>query len=413
MSIGPSAVNVVIRYANAILPWLAIISGLALPAVMPEVANTATIVLMALAIVLCWRSDWRRILASPTVALPLLAGILLLLALAITAKSPWHIGILVFFAPLFLVAPLTALFERIGTRHVLTAFAVAALLGTIGAVAIAGYDTFVLHMARAGWTVANPIHFADIALVLGCIPLVGLAGPKAWWRLAFLAGPVLGVVAVLLSGSRGAIVAIVPVGAALALVALHRLMPRQWFWAGLGILVLGAGVAIGGAVQTGWLTSQPIVANVIDVVSTGVSPDSSTMERLAMYRTAFAAFLASPFYGHGMVDFIAITATYAPPGVVFPSYEHLHNDIADFAVIGGLLGLAAYALLIATPLIAAWRLPSGPARNAVLVLAIPFTVGYLGMGLTNALFGILSLTVLYAVGLSLIAYLSGPKARLS
>ena len=64
-------------------------------------------------------------------------------------------------------------------------------------------------------------------------------------------------------------------------------------------------------------------------------------------------------------------------------------------------------------MVAAWRLPSGPPRNAVLLLAIPFAGGYLGMGLTNALFGILSLTVLYAVGLSLIAYLSGPKARLS
>lgn len=405
--------SLVFRYVNAVLPWLAILSGLVLPAVAPEIANTTTIILMVLAIALCWRSDWRRILANPTVAMPLLAGALLVLALAITAKSPWHVGIVLFFAPLFLVGPLTALLERLATRRTLTAIAVAALLGTLGAVAVAGYDAFVLKMTRAGFSVANPIHFADIALVLGCIPLVGLAGRWAPWRLGFLAGPVLGVTAVLLSGSRGPILALLPVGAALLLVALHRLLPHRRFWVGLAALVLVTALGLGLAWQTGWLASQPIVANIFDVLRTGVSPDGSTMERLAMYRTAFAAFLGSPLYGHGMVDFIAITATYAPPGVVFPSYEHLHNDMADFAVIGGVVGLLAYAVLLAAPVVAALRAPAGPARTATLILAVTFTIGYFSMGLTNALFGILSLTVLYAVGLSLITALSGPKASLS
>ncbi|MEO8685148.1 MAG: O-antigen ligase family protein [Devosia sp.] len=405
--------NLLIRYAGAVLPWLAVVAGLVLPAVAPEIANTTTIVLMALAIVVCWRSDWQRILSSATVALPLLAGVLLVIAFAITAKSAWHIGIIVVLAPLFLVAPLTALFERLPTRHALTALAVAALLGSLGAALVACYDTQVLHMARAGFSVANPIHFADISLMLGCIPLLGLAGRRAWWRLVFLAGPMLGIIAVLLSGSRGPILAVVPVTAAFVLLALHRLMPNRWFWVGLGAFLLAIAAAIGIGSTTGWLQSQPIVANILDVVRTGASPDGSTTERLSMYKTAWSAFLASPFYGHGMLDFIAITATYAPPGVVFPSYEHLHNDIADFAVIGGLLGLVAYALLIVAPLVAVWRLPPGQPRFAVLLLAVPLTIGYFSMGLTNALFGILSLTVLYAVGLSLIAFLSGPKASLS
>ena len=398
-----------IKTLTSILAWAALVAGLALPAVAPEISNTAMIVLMSLAIPLCWKSPWRQIMARPSVAMPILAGALLALAFAFTAKAPWYIGAVMTLAPLYLVGPLVVLLERLGTRDAPTAIGLAAMAGALAAVLVASYDVFILHNPRGGISVANPIHFADVALILGFVGLVGIMGNKSW-RPVFALGPVLSIIAVYLSGSRGPLLAAMPMFASLAVMGLFWLLPRRWAWFALIGVVL-AGLAIYGlAAQTGWLESQPIMANLLEVIRSGASADQSTTQRLAMYQTAFNAFLASPIFGHGLIGFIAATAAYAPPGVVFPSYEHLHNDLADFAVIGGIIGLCAYALIIAAPVVASWRAVNVSSRRAAMLLGVPLAIGYLAMGLTNATFGILTLTVLYSTGLALVTKLSAAEA---
>ena len=401
-----------IKSLTAILAWAALLAGLALPAVAPEISNTAMLVLIGLSIPFCWRSNWRQLVTRPAVAMPMVAVVLLAFAFAFTAKGPWYVGAALALAPLYLVAPLAALFERIDTRDAPTAIGLAALAGVLAAALVAGYDAFILHQPRAGISVANPIHFADVALILGFVALVGTMGNRPW-RLVFALGPILSLFTVYLSGSRGPLLAALPMLASVAVIGLFWILPRRWALpALLGVLLAGL-AALGLAAQTGWLQSQPIFANLLDVLHSGASEDGSTMQRLAMYKTAYNAFLASPIFGHGLIGFIAATATYAPPGVVFPAYEHLHNDIADFAVIGGMIGLCAYALIIAAPLVASWRATNTPSRRAAILLGAPLSVGYLAMGLTNATFGILTLTVLYSVGLALIAFLLGPRPPLS
>src|SRR5690606_7233319 len=102
---------------------------------------------------------------------------------------------------------------------------------------------------------------------------------------------------------------------------------------------------------------------------TGSASDNSTNERIYMYHSAWNAFLASPWFGHGMIDFTAIAGQYAPPGNSFPPSGHLHNDVADFAVIGGGLGLLSYALLLVAP-IAGGFVTRGANRNPAIYLGI-------------------------------------------
>ena len=397
-----------IKTLTAIVAWAALLAGLALPAVAPEISNTAMLVLIVLAIPFCWRSNWRRIMTRPSVAMPIVAVALLAFAFAFTAKAPWYVGAALALAPLYLVAPLAALFERIETRDAPTAIGLAALAGVLAAAVVAGYDAFILHYPRAGLSVANPIHFADVALILGFVALVGIMGKKRW-RPVFALGPVISLFAIYLSGSRGPLLAALPMFASLAVIGLFWLIPRRWAMPALAVLVIAILSAIGLAAQLGWLQNQPLFANLLDVLHSGASADGSTMQRLAMYQTAYNAFLASPVFGHGLIGFIAATATYAPPGVVFPAYEHLHNDIADFAVIGGIIGLGAYALIIAAPLVASWRAASTPSGRAATLLGVPLAIGYLAMGLTNATFGILTLTVLYSTCLALVTRLSAAE----
>lgn len=387
-----------------ILAWAALVAGLTLPTVAPEVANVATLALMGVGLlVLLGAPSARAVPRQPAVAMPLLAGAILLAALGVTARSPMHLVIIMVFAPLWLVGFEAGLLTRLGRWLTPTAIGAFALAGAAGGAAIAAFDVLVRQQERGGYLVNNPIHLADLALMLGFVALVGLLRQHSL-RWLFLLGPVLALVTIWYSGSRGPLLAFVPLlvvgGAVLALLALPR---RQAFVAiaavvavivagGVALLTLGAGgrIASFGDVVTGMLT--------------GSSSDGSTSERLYMYHSAWNAFWASPWFGHGMVDFPAIALQYAPSGPGFPPSGHLHSDLADFAVIGGALGLVAYLLLLLAPVVGGLWV-RGAWRPAAIYLGIAASVGYLGMGLTNAMFGVLTQTVVYAVMLALIAAL--------
>ncbi|KKB10861.1 hypothetical protein VE25_15880 [Devosia geojensis] len=390
-----------------VLATLALLVGLALPTVLPEVANVGFFVFAGLAIILLLRTaPWGDLLRRPGITMPLVAGAILTFCFALTASEPWHALAAVLFIPLFLVAPMAALL-RLSPAASAQTIGIAALTGTAAAAALALFETQVLGLARAGVTVNNPIHFADLSLMLGFVALVGVYGERRWVRIAVLAGPVLALLAVLLSGSRGPLVAFVPMLlAALMMFIAHR-APPAGRWAAL----VATGLASLLLMALAWridAVQQVAAFNDIARVLSNQTVDGSTTERLIMYQSAFNAFLASPLYGHGLIDYVAAAARHAPPGATFPVMGHLHNDIADFAVAGGGLGLLAYALFLLAPVVEVLRRPrSWPAIH----LALSMSAGYLAMGLTNAMIGILSQTVLYGGCLALVVHLAdAPRA---
>lgn len=378
-----------------------------MPTVLPEVANFSFFVVAGLAILLLLSSTaWGQLLRRPGIALPLVGGAALAVCFAITAREPWHALTVAYFMPLFLVAPLAGLFA--GAPRLVTpqATGLAATVGAAGAAAVALYDVFVLGVPRAGVSVNNPIHFADLALMLGFVALVGVYAERRWVRLLVLAGPVLAFVAVLLSGSRGPTVAFVPM-LAVALVVL--LANERW---GRGKWVVLAVTAVVGlalatlAWKIGVFTEVTAFTDIIKVLRSE-TVDSSTEKRLVMYWSAFEAFLSSPIFGHGLVNLTEAVAREVPPGVPFDSPPHMHNDIADFAVVGGALGLVAYGLFLLAPLVEAISAPR-PRPWPAIYLAAVLCVGYLSMGMTNAMLGILSQTVLFGFCLALVVHLASP-----
>jgi O-antigen ligase len=392
----------------SVLATLALLVGLALPTVLPEVANVGFFVFAGLAIILLMRAaPWGELLRRPGVAIPLVAGAILTFCFALTASEPWHALAAMLFMPLFLVAPMAALLQRLPLTIDAQGIGIAALAGTAAAAALALFETQVLGLSRAGVTVNNPIHFADLSLTLGFVALVGVYGERRWVRIAVLAGPVLALLAVLLSGSRGPLVAFVP----MLLVALMMFIAHRAPPAGRWAALVAAGLASLLLIALAWridAVQQVAAFNDIARVLSNETVDGSTTERLIMYRSAFNAFLASPVYGHGLIDYVAAAARHAPAGATFPIMGHLHNDIADFAVAGGGLGLLAYALFLLAPIVEVLRRPrSWPAIH----LALSISAGYLAMGLTNAMIGILSQTVLYGFCLALVVHLAGePRA---
>lgn len=388
----------------AALAWCTLVAGLTLPTFAPEISNTAILALMGFALLhLVWVPERRQLLGHPASWMPLLAGLLLFIAFSMTAKSPLHVAAFLALIHLYMVAPMAGLLNRLGTGLTLDRIGLLALAGTAGGFAAAAIDVFMFGSTRAG-LVNNPIHLASLGLVCGFVALIGLWGTSRL-RAAFLLGPLLGIATVYLTESRGPIIgaAHMLLVAGIAICA-SWLPPQRARWVIGGVLItMALAVTLLLAIEmTGHLTP---FAGMMAFIRSEIVVDSSTIERLVMYQSALNAFLASPFVGYGLIDYPAAAAAHAPPGVAFPLYSHLHNDLADFAVAGGVLGLAAYGLFLLAPLVGAFR-AQGPLRIPLLYLGSVTTIGYFSMGMTNAVIGLRWMDIVLACVLALIVTLS-------
>lgn len=376
--------------------WVVLICSLALIPALPEVATTVTIIAMILGIgflVVDLRGGMRLSAAQWLV----LAGTALFaLALVPTTRSAGNFFVLLAVAPVALSIPLAALLARLGDRLTLNAVASLALVGAALAAAITAYDVYVRDV-RGGYLTMNPIHMGDIAVTLGLLSGAAALDGRKRWRLVFLLGPILALLAVWWSSSRGPLVTMLGLAGLSAIFLLVLLVPRKWRLPGLvGGAALCLIVAAHG-LYSGWLGNVPGIDQLLNIMQ-GNDTDGSTRIRMALYEGGWKAFLASPIYGHGGEAFIATASSFVERDLM--KWDHLHSDLADFAAIAGIAGLIAYLLFLAAPLAEALR--RGPRNPALLYLGLLLPAAYFGMGLTNAVFGILTLTVLYGVVLAVL-----------
>jgi O-antigen ligase len=231
---------------------------------------------------------------------------------------------------------------------------------------------------------------------LGFIALLGFSASKSRYRFVFFLGPILGTFVCILSGSRGPLLAVLPLMAVFVLFATrHRLRNIA-----IGLLALAV---CAGVVWTVWPETASrfvLMANDLpDFLRGGVVDDKSVSQRSAMYSAGYQAFLHSPWIGYGWHSKVNATVPYLPEKYAnFPQiHHHLHSDGLDFAVSGGILGILAYLLVLAAPIAGAVRSPRDSQFRVRLTAAVMLTVGYATFGLTYLLFGYEFHTTLYVV----------------
>jgi O-antigen ligase len=387
-----------------LLSLVAVIAGLGLSAIAPEVANIVYLVLAALGLVMAVGRPLHLPLAS---LLALSAAGLLIVSSLLATGEVADLVTVAYLIPLYAAAAFALVLDRLS----LATIALAAAVGCLAGLAVALYDAFVLGLPGPGASVNNPIHFANIVLTLSFISLAGLYDRRPGVKLLAVAGGIAGLTALWLSEARGPLVALPPMLAmALFMVMWQRLQGR-------GRLVLtgfSLMLALGLVALVWWgriLDGLGPFSDAMLLLREGAITDHSTWERVTMYQSAWNALMASPIYGHGLSDLVTKAALFAPEGAELRIYDHLHSDLADFAVGGGLLGLLAYACLLVAPLAAVdWR-GRTPATRAAAYIAVTVCLGYFVMGLTNAMFGLLSQTVLYAVVIAVVICLSRRDAN--
>ena len=390
---------------TSIVPTIALIAVLAMAPVAPEAGNTLFLIAGALGLFLMWPEAMAQV-RRPIVWMPL-AGLVLVAAAYGTSAGADGLAGLLYFAPLLAIWPLVTLLQSSERPQLTLISGVLALCGASGAAIMAMFEVQSTGTTRAGELVANPIHFADVALLVGFTALIGALVVKSPWRFMFGLAPVMAVIAVLLSGTRGAVVAVVAMLAiAVVTAALLRLFSLRLLLV-LGVCLL---VAVGGFLMLGGAQIsgvQRVLADIAATLSSGAPTDSATALRLQMYLGGFRAFLEAPIVGHGPLTFTAVANGLADSS--FGGAPHLHSDLVDMAASAGLFGVGAYVLFLLAPILEIIRSPEKPGKRANVVLVATLVAGFFTMGLTNAMFGILTVTVTFAAICAITGLLAAPE----
>lgn len=318
---------------------------------------------------------------------------------AITAREATDV---LFFAN-FLAMPLSAVlyliaFERRGAGTALIVLRLCAM-GTAVGLGFALYDVFGRGLDRAMGLIGNPNLMPRIALPLGFAALAGVFVDMGWRRWLYCLAPVAAIATTFLCGSRGAFLAIPPMALLAAIFLWQNTATRAFVTVGALLCVAGAAA---GAIYLGPSIFDRFagIAQVVgDVLQSGrAGADGSTQERLVMYATGFEAFQRAPWLGWGWANLGNIAAELNPD--VFASQAGTafmyHSDAVNFAVAGGVVGLAALAALLLAPVLGAGRAPRDSFFAARLYICLVLSVGFAIFGITDSTLGYDAPTTLYA-----------------
>ncbi len=338
--------------------------------------------------VLAQRGVTAQLGRDPFVLYFLLAIALSALVCAVTADQVSDLYFVGNFTPLLFAIPVYVLARRLGGLRTLRIVVALCFAGCVVAMAVAIYTVLVLHFPRAdGLLLTGSLIYARLAVLLGFIAAAGCLIPGSPSRYIYLLGPVISTAICVLAGARGVILC-VPFLLLLLLVFLMRERTGRERWMIVGglaaLCVAGAAVALPFVDMARILT---IPRFIIDVMSgNGAATDGSIQSRLAYYGAAVTLFDRAPIFGYGWANLRDAAFTVLDP-VTNADFFSYHNDVLNFAVAGGVIGILTLVIILAAPLAGVLSSQRDrlfvPRLYCVLVIVVLYALG----GLTDHVMG--------------------------
>ncbi|WMT89074.1 O-antigen ligase family protein [Pelagibacterium sp. H642] len=288
-----------------------------------------------------------------------LCAFLFMLVAFIFAAGGWeHFENVGNFLPYLLFIPTIGLLDRSARPNNTLIVATLALVGAIIALGTAVYDVHILGIRRVVglFNTTNP--FAMASVMLGFLSLMGFWAIKGWRRFIFFVGPLVATYAVILAGTRAAILIIMALCVLFAIFVGVKLSNRgRLILAGAAVLAGSVGVA--GVIALGADTRAfQAIESIYLFLTEGQAIDRSVAIRLELYRGGILAFFDAPIFGHGWRHHVQAARPYMmDPSIAehVARWSHLHNDYINFAALAGIFGLASYFIYLLVPIVATWR----------------------------------------------------------
>jgi O-antigen ligase len=299
---------------------------------------------------------------------------------------------------LILFAPFLSVLERYRSDRGSLNVARLALLGTLVSLVVILVMIGFVGGRRSTSGLIGVIVLANTSVILGFLSLIGIAADRGWRRWAYLLGPSAGVLTILLTQSRGPLIALAPLGIAAA-IFIARSLRIRWPYVAGGLFVAFLGVAAWVISLGGRMARLPHIFWAL--LSGDTFTDKTTEYRLDLYQAAWQAYQQSPIIGHGWAR-IMEAATPFLHNPKLSKLPQLHNDLADLGVASGLIGAACYVALLATPIVAAAVSVRDSQYRLRLYGCIVLSIAYFCDGLTDLMFGFEFHTALYAAILAIL-----------
>ncbi len=232
----------------------------------------------------------------------------------------------------------------------------------------------------------NPNTFGDLAVLMTLFTIVGVKEESIkefrWSLIALF----FGVVAIVMSNSRGAILSFMIV-LLLYAILMHKVLPhmrkRSWIAVAVGVttfITISLGVGI---------TDKrvEIVQTQIEQWKIGDNLTSSVGVRLEMYQSGIKAFLDSPLVGYGYRNSTAVASRYANQDAkeAIYRYTHLHNEYLTNMVSAGIIGLLSLLILLGVPLVSSIRVLHRDSIFPFALMGVLLVVGYATLGVTHGM----------------------------
>ena len=216
---------------------------------------------------------------------------------------------------------------------------------------------------------------------------------------------VLGIAAVILSGTRGALLsAVLMFGMCVAFALVYLSISKKFF-------VLALCGVLGGAIYLGVANdsaSQRLTAAYKNSMLwfEGENKFTSVGLRLEMYKASILALEDMPLLtGYGYRNANPIVANYAHPSTqsAIAGFNHLHNAYISSLLFNGLIGLAALLLLLFFPVRYFYKSLHAEGSSRMWgFCGLLLCFGYASFGLVNILFGDVFMNAFYAFYIALI-----------
>jgi hypothetical protein len=199
---------------------------------------------------------------------------------------------------------------------------------------------------------------------------------ETWWRVFWAVTAALGLVMLVLSGTRGALAGLTAGAISFAIAYMFvgrvQVIRRASLTALALVLVVVAGIAVGRS--TSAFESLAAHSVMIDrIVQTGAD-DDSLRGRLDSARLGLRGFVGRPLLGWGPENFTVAYDRYLTAEIVgksTASFDQAHNKLIEELTTKGAIGFAAYmAIWLYMLSVIVRRARVQPAHNQVLILAI-------------------------------------------
>lgn len=304
--------------------------------------------------------------------------------------------------PLRMLCALSALAVVLLMRPPRQALWWGAIAGATGALVLVGYQHIVLGIDRPGGMI-NAITYGDIAVTLALLALVAAidfrrVGRSVAWPLL---GGLAGILALVITGTRGGWVAVLLA----ALLCVRYGLVRH----GRVRMLLGVGVALVAVLYLAPASSMQarVEEGIRDVRSWYAGGDKFTNLgiRLELWKGAGMLIADHPVLGLDHETGRAELARHVKEGsldpVVLPA-QHLHNDVLQALASGGVFGLLALIGILAAPFAffarqAGLAIVRGQPPGAPALAGMVVTAGYFGFGLTEMMFWSGKACIFYAL----------------